>query len=188
MPATTHVVLELEIWDGGAAGTADFDEVQLLEGPCRSSARDHLRGGHLRHLRGGPDALRDDLHRPQRLGHELRRLRLRLRRRAALYRRRLRHGRDGQRLVGRARGVDRHHHHQHDPLAGHRGDGRERVDVSTPTASRPGQFIFLHQSQGAGVGAWEIAEVTAVAGTRLTVRAPSPTRTTAPAPTAPRPS
>jgi len=34
MPAYTHVVLELEIWDGGAVGTADFDQVQLLEGPC----------------------------------------------------------------------------------------------------------------------------------------------------------
>ena len=34
MPAYTHVVIELEIWDGGAVGTADFDQVQLLEGPC----------------------------------------------------------------------------------------------------------------------------------------------------------
>ena len=34
MPAYTHILLEIEIWDGGAAGTADFDQVQLIEGPC----------------------------------------------------------------------------------------------------------------------------------------------------------
>jgi hypothetical protein len=38
MPAYTHVLLEIEIWNGGAAGTADFDQVQLLEGPCPSLA------------------------------------------------------------------------------------------------------------------------------------------------------
>ncbi len=34
MPAYTHILLEIEIWGGGAAGTADFDQIQLLEGPC----------------------------------------------------------------------------------------------------------------------------------------------------------
>jgi hypothetical protein len=34
MPEFTHIVLELELWDQAAAGTADFDQVQFLEGPC----------------------------------------------------------------------------------------------------------------------------------------------------------
>jgi hypothetical protein len=35
MPATfTSVVLEVEIFSGGSAGTADFDGIQLIEGPC----------------------------------------------------------------------------------------------------------------------------------------------------------
>lgn len=35
MPAGySFVVLEIEIWAGGAAGTADFDQVQFIEGPC----------------------------------------------------------------------------------------------------------------------------------------------------------
>ena len=38
MPATSHIVIEIEIWNGGAAGTADFDQVQVLEGPCPSIA------------------------------------------------------------------------------------------------------------------------------------------------------
>jgi hypothetical protein len=38
MPAITHVVLQLELWEGGAAGTADFDQIQLLEGPCPQTA------------------------------------------------------------------------------------------------------------------------------------------------------
>lgn len=38
MPAgITYIVLEIEIWDGGAAGTADFDNVQVIEGPCQQS-------------------------------------------------------------------------------------------------------------------------------------------------------
>ncbi|MFO0627979.1 MAG: hypothetical protein U0325_20555 [Polyangiales bacterium] len=32
--AYNYIVLEIEIWDGGAVGTADFDQVQFLEGPC----------------------------------------------------------------------------------------------------------------------------------------------------------
>jgi len=34
MPAYSYVVVELEIWAGRAAGAADFDEIQMMEGPC----------------------------------------------------------------------------------------------------------------------------------------------------------
>jgi hypothetical protein len=34
MPSYNFILLELEIWDSGAAGTADFDNVQFIEGPC----------------------------------------------------------------------------------------------------------------------------------------------------------
>ncbi len=35
MPAGyTHVVVKAELWGGGGAGTADFDFIQLVEGPC----------------------------------------------------------------------------------------------------------------------------------------------------------
>jgi hypothetical protein len=35
MPAAyTHVLVKAHLWIGGALGTADFDGIQLIEGPC----------------------------------------------------------------------------------------------------------------------------------------------------------
>jgi hypothetical protein len=34
MPSYTHIIVQIEIWSGRAAGTADFDELQFFEGSC----------------------------------------------------------------------------------------------------------------------------------------------------------
>jgi hypothetical protein len=173
MPATTHVVLELEIWDGGAPGTADFDQVQLLEGPCpQLPPATTCAAATCVMCPAGQTAC----------GTTCTDLNASVTSCGAC-------GRAcaaGQRCIAGACGDDVSGNGSSGPLAVTTGTttintirspatgamGATSVDLSTPTGFAAGQFIFLHQSQGMGVGAWEIAEITAVAGARLTVRNP----------------
>jgi hypothetical protein len=171
MPATTHILIELELWNGGAPGSADFDQVQLLEGPCPqlppattctparcvSCPAGQTPCGTTCIDLNASDANCGACDRAC----------------AA-----------GQRCIAGACGTDVTGNGSSGALAVSTGTttintvrspamgmrGSNTVDLSTPTGFAAGQFVFLHQSQGEGVGAWEIAEVTAVTGSRLTLR------------------
>ncbi|MFO0609102.1 MAG: MXAN_6577-like cysteine-rich protein, partial [Polyangiales bacterium] len=171
--ATTHVLIELEIWDGGAVGTADFDQVQLLEGPCPQlppatvctpATCTACPAGQVPCGTTCVDLTTSDANCGA-CG------------RACA---------SGERCIAGACGNDVTGNGSSGALAVSTGTttintirsaatgamGATSLDLSTPAGFAAGQFLFLHQSQGAGVGAWEIAEVTAVAGSRLTLRNP----------------
>lgn len=46
------------------------------------------------------------------------------------------------------------------------------VDLAVPTGFAAGQLVFLHQTQGAGAGAWEMAQVLSIRGAQLTLTRP----------------
>jgi len=50
--------------------------------------------------------------------------------------------------------------------------GAMTVTVTAPAGFAANQLVFLHQSQGAGVGAWEVASVVSVSGSTLTLASP----------------
>ncbi len=49
--------------------------------------------------------------------------------------------------------------------------GSTAVDLSNPTGFGVGQMVFLHQTQGVGAGNWEVRQIVAVMGARITVEA-----------------
>ena len=50
--------------------------------------------------------------------------------------------------------------------------GSSTVTLTAPTGFSVGQMVFLHQTQGAGAGSWEVRQIVALAGGAATVEAP----------------